>query len=98
MINHSLNIEILPIDGGVTISDLADAHMTNGVPLYVHPIIQFELWAILSQNFLFGIFRIMVNVNGCAPIGGNRYPNFVLLDFVNIGHGFATADQMNGFS
>lgn len=31
MINHSLNKNILPIDGGVIISDPLDAPTTNGI-------------------------------------------------------------------
>ncbi|KAI0318545.1 PLC-like phosphodiesterase [Amylostereum chailletii] len=44
-----------------------------------------------------GITSIMANANGCAPLAGGRWPNFVLLDFVNIGEGVAVADMMNGF-
>ena len=36
LINHSLNKEILPFDGGITVSDPEDAPTTNGVPSYVH--------------------------------------------------------------
>jgi hypothetical protein len=39
----------------------------------------------------------MANANGCAPLGGNRFPNFVLLDWVDIGNEFVAANQMNGF-
>jgi hypothetical protein len=41
--------------------------------------------------------RIMANVNGCIPLGGNRAPSFILLDFVNVGEGFQVADSLNGF-
>jgi hypothetical protein len=41
--------------------------------------------------------RIMANANGCAPLAGNVWPNFVMLDFVNIGQGQQAVDQMNGF-
>ncbi|KAA1467265.1 PLC-like phosphodiesterase [Dentipellis sp. KUC8613] len=45
-----------------------------------------------------GITSILANANGCAPLGGGRYPSFVLLDFVNIGQGIQAADIMNGFA
>ncbi|KAJ7915823.1 PLC-like phosphodiesterase [Mycena leptocephala] len=43
-----------------------------------------------------GVPSILANANGCAPLGGNRAPTFVLLDYVNIGAGFEAADQLNG--
>jgi len=42
--------------------------------------------------------RIVANSNGCAPLSGNRAPNFVLLDFVNIGQGLQAVNQLNGFA
>ncbi|KAJ7098940.1 PLC-like phosphodiesterase [Mycena epipterygia] len=45
-----------------------------------------------------GVVSILANANGCAPLGANRAPNFVLLDFVNVGEAFAAADQLNGFA
>jgi hypothetical protein len=39
----------------------------------------------------------MANAAGCAPLGGNRNPTFVMLDFVNVGEGKKAVDQMNGF-
>jgi hypothetical protein len=38
----------------------------------------------------------MANVNGCLRLGANRNPQFLLLDFVNIGEGFKAADTLNG--
>ncbi|KAF7980979.1 hypothetical protein HWV62_5207 [Athelia sp. TMB] len=43
-----------------------------------------------------GVTSILANANGCAPLAGGRYPNFVLLDFVNIGQAYTAADIMNG--
>ncbi|KAJ7764694.1 PLC-like phosphodiesterase [Mycena metata] len=43
-----------------------------------------------------GVTSILADANGCAPLGGNRAPNFVLLDYVNIGDGFTVAAQLNG--
>ncbi|KAJ7093421.1 PLC-like phosphodiesterase [Mycena belliarum] len=42
------------------------------------------------------VASILADANGCAPLGGNRAPNFVLLDYVNIGEPFAAAAQLNG--
>ncbi|KAJ7184836.1 PLC-like phosphodiesterase [Mycena filopes] len=43
-----------------------------------------------------GVPSILANANGCAPLGGNRAPWVVLLDYVNIGAGFEAADILNG--
>ncbi|KAJ7500646.1 PLC-like phosphodiesterase [Mycena galericulata] len=43
-----------------------------------------------------GVPSILANANGCAPLGGNRAPSFVLLDYINIGEGFIAADLLNG--
>ncbi|KAJ6566793.1 PLC-like phosphodiesterase [Mycena capillaripes] len=43
-----------------------------------------------------GVASILANANGCAPLGGNRAPTFVLLDYVNLGAAFKAADQLNG--
>jgi len=43
-----------------------------------------------------GVPSILANANGCAPLGANRAPSFVLLDYVNIGNGFRAADVLNG--
>ncbi|KAJ7697687.1 PLC-like phosphodiesterase [Mycena rosella] len=39
---------------------------------------------------------ILADANGCAPLGGNRAPNFVLIDYVNLGDPFTAAAQLNG--
>jgi len=74
MINHSLNVNIIPIGAGVIVSDPEAAPVTNSVT------------------------SIVANSNGCAPLSGNRAPNFVLLDFVNIGQGLQAVNQLNGFA
>ncbi|KAF8192376.1 PLC-like phosphodiesterase [Mycena galopus ATCC 62051] len=74
LINHSLNINIIPIGSGVIISDPLAAPVTNGLT------------------------SILANSNGCAPLGGNRAPSFVLLDYVNIGKAFQAADVLNGIA
>ncbi|PPQ73586.1 hypothetical protein CVT26_010570 [Gymnopilus dilepis] len=43
------------------------------------------------------VSSIQANVNGCIPLSGaNRNPQFLLLDYVNIGQGFQAANILNG--
>lgn len=51
-----------------------------------------------DANTTNGVDSIMANANGCAPLAGNVFPNFVMLDFVNIGQGQQAVDIMNGFA
>ncbi|KAK2467580.1 hypothetical protein APHAL10511_000435 [Amanita phalloides] len=43
-----------------------------------------------------GDTSILNNAHGCAPLGGDRNPNFLLLDFVDQGDAFHAADVLNG--
>ncbi|THH30404.1 hypothetical protein EUX98_g3778 [Antrodiella citrinella] len=45
-----------------------------------------------------GVTSIIANANGCAPLSAGRAPNFVLLDYVNIGEGLQAVNQLNGLS
>jgi hypothetical protein len=45
-----------------------------------------------------GVASIIADANGCAPLAGGVAPNFVMLDFVNIGEGLQAVDQLNGLS
>ncbi|KAJ8518941.1 hypothetical protein ONZ45_g4017 [Pleurotus djamor] len=73
LINHSLNVNILPVGDGVIVSDPLHADTTNSIT------------------------SIEANVDLCAPLAGNRAPNFILLDFVDRGEGFAMVEKLNGF-
>ncbi|KAF6751921.1 PLC-like phosphodiesterase [Ephemerocybe angulata] len=73
LINHNLNVDILPGSSEVLVSDYAHAPRTNGQT------------------------SILAHANGCAPLSQGRAPNFVLLDFVNVGEGKKTVDRLNGF-
>lgn len=73
MLNHNLNLDIIPIGDGVLIPDLADAPTTNSVN------------------------SILANAYGCSGLAGGVSPNFVMLDFVNIGHGLDAVNLLNGF-
>ncbi|KAJ7099253.1 PLC-like phosphodiesterase [Mycena belliarum] len=44
-----------------------------------------------------GVESILADANGCAPLGGARAPNFVLLDYVNLGDPMAAVNRLNGF-
>jgi len=45
-----------------------------------------------------GITSVVDNANGCVAISGSggRNPNFVLMDFVDLGQGLAAVNQLNG--
>jgi len=43
------------------------------------------------------IYSIMAHANHCAPLAGERFPNFVLLDYVNVGLATAAVARLNGF-
>ncbi|KAF7290178.1 PLC-like phosphodiesterase [Mycena indigotica] len=46
-----------------------------------------------------GVSSIVADAHGCVPLSqANRLPNFVLLDFVNLGTGMAAINQLNGVS
>ena len=40
----------------------------------------------------------MKNAGGCEGFAAGRAPNFVLLDFVNIGNGLDAVNQLNGLA
>ncbi|KAJ7347549.1 PLC-like phosphodiesterase [Mycena albidolilacea] len=42
-----------------------------------------------------GVDSILADANGCAPLGANRAPNFVLVDYVNLGDPFTAAALLN---
>lgn len=44
-----------------------------------------------------GQTSILAHANGCAPLSKGRAPNFVLLDFIDIGEGKRAVDRLNGF-
>ncbi|KAJ7052949.1 PLC-like phosphodiesterase [Mycena amicta] len=45
------------------------------------------------------VTSILADAHGCVPLSqANRLPNFVLLDFVNLGTGLAAVTQLNGLS
>ncbi|KAK0458190.1 PLC-like phosphodiesterase [Desarmillaria tabescens] len=73
MLNHNLNINIIPIGDGVLIPDFAAASKTNSLS------------------------SILANAYGCSGLAGGVAPNFVMLDFVNIGHGLDAVNLLNGF-
>lgn len=42
-------------------------------------------------------FRIRAHANHCAPLAGDQLPNFVLVDFVNVGQAMTAVAKLNGF-
>lgn len=49
-------------------------------------------------NDFYHIYRILADSAGCASIAQGRAPNYVLMDFVNLGDGLAAVNQLNGLS
>ncbi|KAH9858526.1 PLC-like phosphodiesterase [Lenzites betulinus] len=45
-----------------------------------------------------GVTSILANAGGCEGFAAGRAPNFVLLDFVNIGKGLDAVNQLNGLA
>uniref|UniRef100_A0A0W0EW13 PLC-like phosphodiesterase n=1 Tax=Moniliophthora roreri TaxID=221103 RepID=A0A0W0EW13_MONRR len=74
MLNHNLNVNIIPIGDGVLVADRANAARTNSVS------------------------SIMANAGGCAPLAAGKAPNFVMLDWVNVGEGMKAVNMLNGFA
>jgi len=52
---------------------------------------------LLAASKTNSVNSIVDNANKCAPLSGNRKPNFVLLDWVDEGEPFKAADKLNGF-
>jgi len=44
-----------------------------------------------------GITSILAHSTHCAPFVNDRNPNFVLLDYVNVGQGLEAVNRLNGF-
>ncbi|KII84963.1 hypothetical protein PLICRDRAFT_349496 [Plicaturopsis crispa FD-325 SS-3] len=44
-----------------------------------------------------GLESIFAHANNCTQFADGRAPNFILMDFVNIGQGAQAADTLNGF-
>jgi hypothetical protein len=44
-----------------------------------------------------GVTSVLNNAYNCTPLGDGRAPNFILLDFVDVGNAFHAADILNGF-
>ncbi|KAH9966051.1 PLC-like phosphodiesterase [Russula dissimulans] len=44
------------------------------------------------------VSSIVANADNCVPLANGRYPNFVLIDWINIGDAFKAGDQLNGLS
>ena len=44
----------------------------------------------------FSFCSILANAAGCTQFAAGRAPNFVLLDFVDLGNGLDAVNQLNG--
>jgi hypothetical protein len=45
-----------------------------------------------------GVNSILSHSSHCAPFNDDRNPNFVMLDFVNVGQGMEAVNRLNGFT
>jgi hypothetical protein len=93
LINHNLNANIFPIGRGILIPDRLNSPRTNGIGSWV-PV------APLMHGFGIDLTlcRILKHSAHCAPFVEDRNPNFVMLDYVNVGQGFAAVNRLNGIS
>jgi hypothetical protein len=73
LINHNLNVNLIPIGRGVRLPDRLVSPRTNSPT------------------------SVMVHSSHCASFADDRFPNFVLFDFVNIGQVITAVAQLNGF-
>jgi len=74
LINHNLNVNILPIGWGLRLPARASSEATNNAS------------SVVSHAY------------GCAgDVMEERNPNFVMLDFVNVGGGMKAVETLNGF-
>jgi len=44
------------------------------------------------------VFSILAHANHCAPLANGFFPNFVLVDFVNVGRTVDAVLRLNGFN
>jgi len=51
----------------------------------------------LSSPRTNGVNSIVEHVAHCAPLTNDHNPNFVMLDYVNVGQGMAAVNRLNGF-
>lgn len=95
LINHNLNYNLIPIGRGLRIPDRLDSPRTNSVYSYVELL---KIHCMTRTTVIDGTsVRIVAHANHCAPLAGDQFPNFVLLDFVNIGQATRAVAQLNGF-
>jgi hypothetical protein len=72
LMNHNLNMDLMPVGRGFRIPDRLNTPRINSV------------------------YSIKAHVSHCAPLVNDKNPNFVLLDFVNVGRAVSAVAQLNG--
>ncbi|KAJ2915082.1 hypothetical protein MD484_g5350, partial [Candolleomyces efflorescens] len=65
-------------------------------------IIPFGWGTVLVSDFIRApqtnaLSSIIAHANGCAPLSRGRAPNYVLLDYIDVGEGMKAVDRLNGF-
>lgn len=111
LINHNLNVDLMPIGRGIRLPDRLNSPRTNSIHSYVNLLYHFffllfsrmkkkKKKPVYWRENVLCLIRITAHANHCAPLAGDQFPNFVLLDFVNvnIAQAMKAVDQLNGFS
>ena len=95
LINHYLELG----EGSLLFSNPIDASTTNSVTSCVDSPSLPILFGRVTQTFVASLCgRIIANVNECAPLGSGRNPNFLLMDYVDVGSPLAAVNQLNGLT
>ncbi|KAG5642802.1 hypothetical protein DXG03_002107 [Asterophora parasitica] len=82
-----------PLNTDEHLSPINHNHNTNIIPIGDGVLISNRLEAPTTNS----VNSIVAHANGCAPFASRRAPNFVLLDWVNVGQGHTAVDRLNGF-
>jgi hypothetical protein len=95
LINHYLEAG----EGSVLFSDPVDAPTINSVPSCVDSPSLPILLGRVTLTFVASLCgRIIANVDECVPLGNGRNPNFILMDYVDLGSPLAAVNQLNGLA
>jgi hypothetical protein len=95
LINHYLEAG----EGSVLFSDPVDAPTINSVPSCVESPSLPILLGRVTLTFVASLCgRIIANADECVPLGNGRNPNFILMDYVDLGSPLAAVNQLNGLA
>lgn len=94
LMNHNLNMDIFV--GKILVPDRINSPRTNSINSCVSFL---SLYVFFTSRVLTVILdiRILLHADHCAPLAQNNRPNFVMLDFVDVGQAMDAVDRLNGF-